>query len=184
MLGLCLVTMVLFFIENTQIQFVFLSVVICLYLSMGRDFFMLGVRQLRLLWPFVVVIFLWHSWTNEVREGLTILFRLVSVFALANFVTMTTRLTDMIEVFRKITSPLVRFGLKTSMVELSIALVIRLIPVLVIKGSGLTEAWRARSRRRTSWHIILPFTVLALDDAEQVAEALRARGGFTKLEND
>jgi hypothetical protein len=30
----------------------------------------------------------------------------------------------------------------------------------------------------------LPFTVLALDDAEQVAEALRARGGFTKLEND
>jgi len=38
--------------------------------------------------------------------------------------------------------------------------------------------WKARSRRGRNWRIILPFAKLALDDADHIAEALRARGGF------
>ena len=41
----------------------------------------------------------------------------------------------------------------------------------------LRESWRARSPRRPGWRILLPATLAALDDADHVAEALRARGG-------
>ncbi|KAG1649042.1 Energy-coupling factor transporter transmembrane protein BioN [Nymphon striatum] len=100
---------------------------------------------------------------------------------MANLVTMTTRLSDMIEVVKWIASPLRRIGLNSRILELAIALVIRLTPVLVERGNQLTQAWKARSNRAPGWRIILPFTVLAIDDADRVAEALRARGGFNNI---
>ncbi|MEP1941579.1 MAG: energy-coupling factor transporter transmembrane protein EcfT, partial [Sulfitobacter sp.] len=57
-------------------------------------------------------------------------------------------------------------------------MVIRFTPVLTQKGAALALAWRARARKRAGWKVIMPFLVLALDDADHVAEALRARGGF------
>ncbi|HBH7903235.1 TPA: hypothetical protein KDX49_003259 [Vibrio parahaemolyticus] len=57
-------------------------------------------------------------------------------------------------------------------------------PVLMSKGQKLSRAWRSRSNRRTGWRIVLPFTVLALDDADHVAEALRARGGLTAKDTE
>ncbi|PJE28084.1 ABC transporter permease, partial [Pseudooceanicola lipolyticus] len=42
----------------------------------------------------------------------------------------------------------------------------------------LAESWRARSPRRPGLRTILPLAALAIDDAEHVAEALRARGGL------
>ena len=59
----------------------------------------------------------------------------------------------------------------------SVALVATVPEVLTDKAQMLMESWRARSRRRVGWRIILPFATLAIDDAERVAEALRARGG-------
>lgn len=179
--GLCAATVILFFIENLVLQAAALCLVLLAYALPGSAFLSAGIRQLKLLWPFVAIVAIWHVWMNEVSLGATIILRLVSTVALANLVTMTTRLSDMIDVVRVLTGPLRRFGLKSRILELAIALVIRLTPVLVNKGTQLTWAWRARSRRSPGWRIILPFTVLALDDADQVAEALRARGGFEPL---
>ncbi|KAG1649034.1 NADH dehydrogenase [Nymphon striatum] len=111
----------------------------------------------------------------------TIILRMLSAVGMANLVTMTTRLSDMIEVVKWIASPLRRIGLNSRILELAIALVIRLTPVLVERGNQLTQAWKARSNRAPGWRIILPFTVLAIDDADRVAEALRARGGFNNI---
>ena len=55
---------------------------------------------------------------------------------------------------------------------------IRFTPVLAQKGQLLAQSWRARSTKRVGWRMIIPFAVLAIDDAEHVAEALRARGGL------
>ena len=63
---------------------------------------------------------------------------------------------------------------------LAMALVVRFVPVLAAKGQALAMAWRARSQRPPGWRIIVPFAVTAIDDAEHVAEALRARGGMQK----
>ncbi|WP_068713572.1 energy-coupling factor transporter transmembrane component T family protein [Vibrio tritonius] len=176
--ALCFTTVGLFFVHQLPLQGVFLALVAVLYALPGKLFFCYGLRQISLLWPFIVLVGLWHGVTGEWEQGGIIVLRLLSTVALANLVTMTTRLSDMIDVVNWLTRPLKRLGLNTRALELSIALVIRMTPVLVGKGQSLSLAWRARSNRRSGWRIILPFTVLALDDADHVAEALRARGGL------
>lgn len=180
--GLCLATAVLFAIENPLVQLGVFSLVLIIHALPGRVFLMAGLRQLKLLWPFVIIVGAWHCWTGEYGPGASIILRMLSAVTLANLVTMTTRLSDMIDVVRRLTRPLRWLGLNSRVLEIAIALVIRLTPVLVRNGNQLTEAWKARSRHSPAWRIILPFTVLALDDADHVAEALRARGGFNSPE--
>ena len=176
---LCLSTLVLFSIENLIFQSAFLLLVLTLYALPGPVFMRYGLSKLSILWPFILVVLVWHLWILELLQGCAIIIRMISAVALANLVTMTTKLTDMIDVVRFLTQPLQRFGLNPRILELSIALVIRMTPVLLNKGECLGMAWRARSTRRSGWRIILPFTLIALDDADHVAEALRARGGLT-----
>ncbi|MBB1488846.1 energy-coupling factor transporter transmembrane component T family protein [Oceanospirillum sediminis] len=179
---LCFVTGLLFITDHLIFHSVFLLAIVVLYALPGRAFFKSGWQHLKILWPFVLIVVLWHLWTDELQRGSIIAFRMMSTVALANLVTMTTRLSDMIDVVHFLAKPLYRSGLNGRALELAIALVIRMTPVLVSKGQNLTWAWRARSTRHSGWRIILPFTVLALDDADHVAEALRARGGLINPE--
>ncbi|WP_260261736.1 energy-coupling factor transporter transmembrane component T family protein [Vibrio intestinalis] len=182
--ALCLATLVLFYVDNLIFHGLFLASVLVLYALPGKAFFTSGLRYITVVWPFILVVGLWHIWTQEITLGVTIIIRLVSAIALANLVTMTTLLSDMIDVVRYLARPFQRLGLNTRALELAIALVIRMTPVLLTKGQNLSWAWKARSNRRSGWRIILPFTVVALDDADHVAEALRARGGTMDLEKD
>ncbi len=171
-------TLVLFSLDAIPVQATALTVTVLLYLSAGPQFARSGLKTLRILWPFLVVIFLWHMIDGTPRNGLSIALRLSSTVALANFVTMTSRLSDMIDVVAWLLYPFRRFGLSTRSLEIAIALVIRFTPLLSLRGAQLIDAWRARSARRPSWRIALPLTVSALDDADHVAEALKARGGI------
>ncbi|MCV2401941.1 energy-coupling factor transporter transmembrane protein EcfT [Marinomonas sp. C2222] len=179
---LSLVTFGLFFVDSVVFHGLFLLFVVVLYALPGALFFKHGWKHLKILWPFVLLVLVWHLIADELQLGLTIVFRMVSAVGLATLVTMTTRLSDMIDVVHWLTRPLQRLGFNPRALELAIALVIRMTPVLVSKGQSLALSWRARSNRRSGWRIILPFTVLALDDADHVAEALKARGGLINQE--
>ena len=182
--ALCLTTLTLFFIDNLLVQAAFLLIVVTLYALPGWTFFKHGGKALSLLLPFIVLMAVWHAWTGAYYQGASLILRLLSTVALANLVTMTTRLSDMVDVVSFITRPLQRLGLNPHALELAIALVIRMTPVLITKGQALNWAWRARTHRRSGWRILLPFTVLALDDADHVADALRARGGIHAFSTD
>ncbi|NUH66628.1 energy-coupling factor transporter transmembrane protein EcfT [Sulfitobacter sp. S0837] len=176
--ALCAATLVLFAVEDPAWQFAFCAGMLLLYALPGRAFLRVGLGRLRMLWPFVALILLWHLLTDDFGVGMVIALRMGTAVGLANLVTMTTKLSDMMGVVRWLAAPLRRFGVRTRSLELAVALVVRFTPVLASKGQMLSLAWRARSRRRAGWRIIMPFTVLAIDDAEHVAEALRARGGL------
>jgi len=149
-----------------------------LYLSLGTVFARHGLRMLRPLWPFLLVLALWHGWTGEWARGLEIAGKMLAAVALANLVTMTTRLDDLIAVVERLARPLARLGLDPRVLAVAIALAVRFTPVLFSRTRQLLEAWRARSPRRPGWRVVLPAVLLALDDADHVAEALRARGGL------
>lgn len=148
-----------------------------LYLTGGRVFARAGVRLLRPLWPFVVMVGLWHLWTSDLAGGAVVLMRMTAAVALANFVTMTTRLSDMLAVFQRLARPLRPLGLSPRRLALALALTVRFIPVMLDRLAQISEAWAARSPRRPRWRVLVPATLAALDDADRVAEALRARGG-------
>lgn len=155
-----------------------MAVVGALYLSLGSAFARHGVRMLRPLVPFLLVLALWHGWMGEWVRGLEIAGKMLAAVALANLVTMTTRLDDLIAVIERLAQPLARVGLDPRVLAVAIALALRFTPVLMSRTSQLLEAWRARSPRRPGWRVVLPAVLLALDDADHVAEALRARGGL------
>jgi biotin transport system permease protein len=148
-----------------------------LYSSGGAAFARTGLVRLRPLWPFVVIVALWHLWTRDAEGGIVVLLRMLAAVALANFVTMTTRLSDMLAVFQWLAQPLGPIGLPPRRLALAMALVVRFIPVMLDRMTRIGESWAARSPRRPRWRLLVPATLAALDDAEQVAEALRARGG-------
>lgn len=182
LLGLCLASVALFAVTDLLMLALAALAVLLLYALPGMIFFRSGVRRLWPLWPFVVVVVLWHLLTGAPREGAVIVLRMLTAVALANLVTMTTTLEAMMGVVRGLLRPFARLGVNLRAIELAAAMVIRFTPVLAQKGGALALAWRARSRRRAGWRVIVPFMVLALDDAEHVADALRARGGFEKDE--
>jgi biotin transport system permease protein len=147
-----------------------------LHFSCGTALLTHALRMLRPLWPFVAVVALWHLWTATPEAGAVVILRLVAAVAAANLVTMTTRLSEMIAVLETLARPLSPV-LPPRRLALALALAIRFVPVLSERVARLAEAWRARSPRRPAWRIVAPAALSALDDAERVAEALRARGG-------
>jgi len=178
LLALCLTSVALFALRDLWVHLCAALGVLALYALPGQVFFSHGMRRLWPLWPFVAVILLWHIATGAAQDGMLICLRMLSAVGLANLVTMTTSLSGMMAVLRRLLRPFAWLGINLRAIEVASAMVIRFTPVLAQKGSALTMAWRARSRRRAGWRMIVPFMVLALDDADHVAEALRARGGF------
>ncbi len=150
-----------------------------IYLALGRDLARAGLRALLPLWPFVLVLAVWHAFGGTLALGGLLILRMMLAFAAANLVTLTTSLSEMIAVIERLLSPLRRLGLDPRAVALAMALVIRFAPLLLERQRGIAMAWRARSHRRPGWRTALPLTLSALDEADQVAEALRARGGIS-----
>lgn len=175
--ALSVCTVLLFSLTTPATILAALALVVALYASSGAAFATHGARMLRPLWPFVLIVGIWHLWTDDPAGGAVIILRLTAAVGAANFVTMTTRLSDMIAVIETLARPLAAFGLKPRRFALALALVIRFIPVMADRMGQISEAWSARSPRRPRWRVIVPVTLAALDDADNAAEALRARGG-------
>jgi biotin transport system permease protein len=178
LLALCVFSAALFAAQDLWLQVGAALGVLVLYALPGQVFFWHGMRRLWPLWPFVVVLVAWHVVTGVPLEGAMIALRMMSAVGLANLVTMTTSLADMMAVVNWLLRPFARLGVNLRAIELAAAMVIRFTPVLAQKGGALAQSWRARSAKRAGWRVIVPFMVMALDDADRVAEALRARGGF------
>ena len=176
--ALSVATVGLFLLDDPISLGVAVLAVAALTLTGGWDFARAAARALRILIPFLALIAIWHAVTGQVAAGLVVALRLRAALALANFVTMTTRLSDMVAVATRPLAPLRWLGLPTRALELALALVVRFTPAIARKGGLLAESWRARSPRRPGLGTILPLAALAIDDAEHVAEALRARGGL------
>lgn len=157
---------------------------LALYALPGRVFLIGGLKRLSILWPFAAVVLAWHFVTRDFEAGLVVTLRMLSAVGLANLVTMTTRLSDIMGVVRWLGTPLARLGVNMAALEIGIGLVIRMVPVLREKADNLTGSWRARSQRRPRWRVVLPLAVLALEDADRVSEALKARGGLSQLDKD
>ncbi|MTH98828.1 energy-coupling factor transporter transmembrane protein EcfT [Roseibium sp. RKSG952] len=147
-----------------------------LYGSLGRD----GLRQILLLKPllfFFAIILGLHGLSGTWEAGFVVLMRLAAMVLLANFVSVTTRMDDMMDAVQPLFRPLSWFGGSPRTPALAVALVLRFAPVLMSVYASLADSFRARGGRRGHWRLIAPFALQSLRMSENVAEALTARGG-------
>lgn len=177
LLALAAFTLLLFQLATPLPLAACLGALVLLHLALSRQILTHALGLLKPLWPFALVIALWHLWLRDPTGGSVILLRLITAVMAANLVTMTTRLSDMVTLIERFAAPLRHIGLPPRSLALAIALAIRFLPVLSHRVAEITESFRARSPRRPGHRILIPAALAALDDADHVAEALRARGG-------
>jgi biotin transport system permease protein len=174
---LLVVTIVILRLDSPQALGLMLLALAALYLSCGLALARAGLRALRGIAIAAALIALWHLVTGRPDAALVLPLRLILAVLAATFVTLTTRLDEISALVDRLLA-LVRVpAVPRRRLALAIALTIRFVPVLRDKGAALSDAWRARSPRRPGVRIALPLALIAIDDAERVGEALRARGG-------
>lgn len=132
-------------------------------------------RRLWPLWPFVLVIGGWHLLRGTPETGLAITLRMLTMFAAATLMLMTTRFDALLATFSRIMRPFARLGVPVDRIALALAMTVRFVPVLSHRAGDLSRAWRARSPRRPRHRLLAPLALAALDEADHAAEALRAR---------
>lgn len=184
MAALALVVVLVLPVTEPAIIAALVAATAAIYATLGPVAIRQGWRLLRPLWLILAIIMAWHLALGEARLGLVICLRILALVALANLVTLTTRLDDMMAVLEWLMTPLARAGLRTDRLALVVALALRAIPALRLKAGHLREAWRARATRRPGFQTAVPLVLIALDDATQVADALRARGGLSGPEQE
>lgn len=73
-------------------------------------------------------------------------------------------------------TPLARIGIWPSTIGLSISLALRAIPMLMQFSAGIMESQRARGNKPSALTATVPLLVAALKYADDMSEALAARG--------
>ncbi|MFC4137187.1 MULTISPECIES: energy-coupling factor transporter transmembrane protein EcfT [unclassified Microbacterium] len=101
--------------------------------------------------------------------------RVVALLLLADLVTRTTRMGDLLAVLERVLRPLRRFRVDAAAVALTISLTIAMVPVIAGLAEQVRDAQRARGTR-LGVRAALPLLVLTMKHADDVGDALVARG--------
>jgi len=128
-----------------------------------------------LLWvvvPLAVFQILVVGW----ERALVIIGVLVSLVLLAGLVTLTTRTTDLIDVVVRFSRHLRFLGINPERIGLMLNLAIRAVPLVVELAAGTREAQHARGQATSARAFAVPLIVGALRRADELGDALAARG--------
>ena len=128
-----------------------------------------------LLWmlvPLGVFQVLVVGWARTV----VILGVILALVLLANLVTLTTRTTDLIDVVVTLCRPLRVLGVDPVRVGLMLNLAIRCVPLVIELAEEVRDAQRARGLESSPRALVVPLLVRSLRRADELGEALAARG--------
>ncbi|WP_405162663.1 energy-coupling factor transporter transmembrane protein EcfT [Nocardia sp. NBC_01499] len=144
--------------------------------ALARIPFTVAVAQLRpMVWMLLIIAVFQVLITSPARAVVVCGVLLISV-ALAALVTLTTRVTDLLDTVTRALGPLRRFGVDPDRVGLLLALAIRCVPLLAGIVHDVAEARRARGLQWSMTALATPVLVRALRTADAMGDALAARG--------
>lgn len=136
----------------------------------------LAWQQLRPLRWFVLVLVPFQWWSGGWRSVVVVVGTLVVTVLAAAVVTLTTRVTAMVDAIERAAGPLRRMGVDPERIALVLALTIRAVPVLAAHLGEVRDARRARGLERSPRALLVPLVVRTVRHADRLGEALVARG--------
>lgn len=162
-------------VQDGRVFVACLALTALVYASLGPAAFR-RLAVLKSLLPVLAVIGFVHGLSGTWQDGLTAIARVFLMVMIADLVAMTTTMQALMDALAPLFSPLRLLGLSPKKLTLSVALVVRFVPVLLSNWQAREEAWRMRSGRRASVRLVAPFLAETLRMADHVGEALDARG--------
>ncbi|MCA2208306.1 energy-coupling factor transporter transmembrane component T family protein [Nocardia rosealba] len=174
LLVLAIVAMTVF--ARTPLAVAGAAVTVALLFALARISWRVAVAQIRpVLWMTLIIGVFQLLTTTPARAVAVCGVLLVSV-ALAALVTVTTRVTAMLEALVRALRPLRRVGVDPERVSLLLALAIRCVPLLAGIVHDVAQARRARGVSWSATALVTPVVVRALRTADAMGDALAARG--------
>jgi biotin transport system permease protein len=131
------------------------------------------------LWPMrwiILFVALFQLIFSGPERAIMVCGSLLIGVAIAALVTLTTRVTEMLDVCQWLLRPLRRVGVDPDRVGLVLALTIRCIPLLVSIVRDVSDARKARGAGFSLRAMAAPAVVRALRSADAIGDALIARG--------
>ncbi len=131
------------------------------------------------LWPmrwFLLFIAIFQVIFTGWERALMTCGTLLLTVAIAALITLTTRVTEMLDVCQRLLRPLRRFGVDPDRAGLVLALTIRCIPLMVEIVGAVSQARKARGAGFSLRALVVPSVVRALRRADAIGDALTARG--------
>lgn len=162
-------------IDDWRLLAAALALTVALFASLGREALkrFAGFRPLLFL---LAIIFGLHALLGDWQTGAGAVLRLLIMILLADMVSMTTTLQDMMQALMPLLRLLRPFGVDPKKLSLAVSLAIRFVPVFSAQWQARSEAWRARTGKKASLRLIGPFLADTFRMADNVAESLDARG--------
>jgi len=130
-------------------------------------------------WPlrwFVLFLLPFQWWTAGWQVAVGVVGTLVVAVVGAALVSLTTRVTDLLDVIARILEPARAIGVDPERVALLLALTIRAVPVISATLQEARDARRARGLERSTRALVTPVVVRTIRHADRVGDALAARG--------
>ena len=116
-----------------------------------------------------------HLYQQHQALAVITVLRLTSATLLGLSMTLTTRHTDLLQVFEWLLSPLRCVGFNTDQFALQIALMLRFTEHFFVQWRRLDDAHRLRTGKAGGFKILAPLTIQMLVAARRVADALHVR---------
>ncbi|MFD5179552.1 energy-coupling factor transporter transmembrane component T family protein [Nocardia sp. NPDC058379] len=154
---------------------VLVLVIACLF-ALARISWRVALAQIRPVLWMTLIIGVFQLLTTSPTRAVVVCAVLLASVALAALVTVTTRVTDLLDALTRALGPLRRVGVDPERVGLLLALAIRCVPLLAQIVHDVAEARRARGVSWSATALVTPVLVRALRTADAMGEALAARG--------
>jgi biotin transport system permease protein len=150
------------------------AVCVAIYASLGRA----SLRAKPLLIGVLVASALvagFHLFMQHPALAAITAMRLLSATLMGIALTLTTRHSDLLQVFELVLSPLQRVGFKTEALALQLALMLRFTEPFFVLWRRLDDAHRVRTGQSGGFKILAPLTLQMLMAARRVADTLHLR---------
>ena len=174
--GLAVIATVLFVVREPMVLTAAAAAAIAVALSTGRGV-AATARDLALPLGLVAAIGAVEWGLGDGEVAACVVPRLVALLFLAHAVTLTTSTAELAETFEAGLAPFERLGLiDAGRAALTLTLAIRFVPLIVEEAREIREAQAARGLTIRPTALIVPLVVRVLVRAEEVADAIDARG--------
>lgn len=152
-----------------------LAVALCGY-AVARIPFKVAVAQLLGAVPLLAFIAVIQGLTGDWELGAMLFLQILACVIAATLLTLTTRVSDLMNAFDRLLAPLGRIGLPVATISLAMSLTLRLVPLQVQAVREVLDARRARGASASATAFGVPVIIRTIRRSRAMSDALLARG--------
>lgn len=171
---IALMSIVIYVVNSPVVLGIFLIIIGALFYIARLSISKL-LTELKYILSSVFLISIIHFIFNNWLIGIVIGLRFLDLMLLASLITLTTKLSDLIDALERGLKPLAYVGINTDKISMMLSITIRFIPVLTQQLKSIQEAQTARGLNNNIIAILIPLFVKTLRTADDLTDALHAR---------